>query len=208
VPRAERLRSSQGDLLSTAHRTFRYSRWQPRPQMVRRGSTVRVRQRALQKPRKAGLLLERSLARSTASGRYGALYGAFRSRSVSLRGQKAGTLPSRGSFRRDTFARDRRSARRRSRVRVPSLPLLTKPLVRRAKRGSRRSGPAEPARTSRASGAEREPPETDGSRRSGTAHRLYRVMEGLSASDKPAIARTRRTSDRLSPVLAAALLKR
>jgi hypothetical protein len=56
--------------------------------MVRRGSTVRVRQRALQKPRKAGLGLSGSLARSTACGSYGALYGAFRSRSVSAKRKK------------------------------------------------------------------------------------------------------------------------
>ena len=48
--------------------------------MVRRGSTVRVRQRALQKSRKAGLSVSDGLARSPARGRYGALYGAFRSR--------------------------------------------------------------------------------------------------------------------------------
>jgi hypothetical protein len=53
--------------------------------MVRRGSTVRVRQRALQKPRKAALLLSGALARSTACSGYGALYGAFRSKSVSVR---------------------------------------------------------------------------------------------------------------------------
>jgi hypothetical protein len=46
--------------------------------MVRRGSTVRVRQRALQKPRKSGLFLSSQLAESPACGRYGALYGAFR----------------------------------------------------------------------------------------------------------------------------------
>jgi hypothetical protein len=45
--------------------------------MVRRGSTVRVRQRALQRPRKTTLLLYLPLARSTLCGRYGALYGAF-----------------------------------------------------------------------------------------------------------------------------------
>jgi hypothetical protein len=58
------------------------------PKMVRRGSTVRVRQRALQKPRKTRLLLSGALARFTARGRYGALYGAFRSRSVSVRREK------------------------------------------------------------------------------------------------------------------------
>ena len=52
--------------------------------LVRRGSTVRVRQRALQKPRKAQLFLSGALERSTACGRYGALYRAFRSRSVSV----------------------------------------------------------------------------------------------------------------------------
>jgi hypothetical protein len=36
----------------------------------------------------SGLLLSRSLARSTSCGRYGAFYGAFRSRSVSANGQK------------------------------------------------------------------------------------------------------------------------
>src|SRR5919198_3461507 len=41
--------------------------------MVRRGSTARVRQRALQKPRKLGLLRSPELARSTACGGYGAL---------------------------------------------------------------------------------------------------------------------------------------
>src|SRR6266536_4822338 len=59
------------------------NRWQmnrPRKRMVRRGSTVRVRQRALQKPRKTGLLRSGALARPTTSGRYGARYGAFRSR--------------------------------------------------------------------------------------------------------------------------------
>ena len=42
------------------------------------GSTVRVRQRALQRPRKSGLFP--GLARSPMCGRYGALYGAFRSK--------------------------------------------------------------------------------------------------------------------------------
>ncbi len=51
--------------------------------MVRRGSTVRVRQRALQKPRKAGLLLSVALAQSPECSGYGALYGAFRSKTPS-----------------------------------------------------------------------------------------------------------------------------
>src|SRR6266516_3423412 len=46
--------------------------------MVRRGSTVRVRQRALQKRRKSALSLSRRLASSRTWPRYGALYGAFR----------------------------------------------------------------------------------------------------------------------------------
>jgi hypothetical protein len=41
--------------------------------MVRRGSTVRVRQRALQKRRKSALFVWRELARSPACGGYGAL---------------------------------------------------------------------------------------------------------------------------------------
>jgi hypothetical protein len=52
--------------------------------MVRRGSTVRVRQRALQKSRKAGLSLSDRLALSTTCSAYGADYGAFRSGSPVL----------------------------------------------------------------------------------------------------------------------------
>src|SRR6266568_4271486 len=48
--------------------------------MVRRGSPVRVRKRALQRPRKAGPFLSPGLARSPVCGGYGALYGAFRSK--------------------------------------------------------------------------------------------------------------------------------
>ena len=51
--------------------------------MVRRGSTVRVRQRALQKSRKAGLLVSGAVAKPSECGGYGALYGALRSRSAS-----------------------------------------------------------------------------------------------------------------------------
>jgi hypothetical protein len=51
----------------------------------KKGSTVRVRRRALQRSRKAGLLLSGPLARSTVCGGYGALCGAFRSRSVFVR---------------------------------------------------------------------------------------------------------------------------
>src|SRR5918992_1885299 len=46
--------------------------------MVRRGSTVRVRQRALTKRRKSALFVLRELARSPACGGDGALYGALR----------------------------------------------------------------------------------------------------------------------------------
>jgi hypothetical protein len=53
--------------------------------MVRRGSTVRVRQRALQNPRKPGLFVSDRFAGSRTWGRYGALYGAFRSKTPSWR---------------------------------------------------------------------------------------------------------------------------
>jgi hypothetical protein len=47
--------------------------------MVRRGSTVRVRQRALQKSRKPVAFRSERLAEAPVCGRYGAVYGAFRS---------------------------------------------------------------------------------------------------------------------------------
>ena len=50
--------------------------------MVRRGSTVRVRQRALQKPRQSRLFLSKELARTPVCGGYGAGYGALRFRIV------------------------------------------------------------------------------------------------------------------------------
>jgi hypothetical protein len=50
----------------------------PDPKMVRRGSTVRVRQRALQNPRKSPGLCSGRLADSAACGGYGAIYGAFK----------------------------------------------------------------------------------------------------------------------------------
>jgi hypothetical protein len=53
--------------------------------MVRRGSTVRVRQRALQKPRITGLFVSDRFADSLTWGRHGALYGAFRSKTPSKR---------------------------------------------------------------------------------------------------------------------------
>jgi hypothetical protein len=48
------------------------------PAMVRRGSTVRVRQRALQKPRKNKVFLSGCLARDPLCSRYGAVHGAPR----------------------------------------------------------------------------------------------------------------------------------
>ena len=45
--------------------------------MVRRGSTVRVRQRALQNPRKSGSFRSMQLAQAPVCGGYGADYGAF-----------------------------------------------------------------------------------------------------------------------------------
>src|SRR5438045_3045775 len=48
--------------------------------MVRRGSTVRVRQRALQKRRTSALSRSERLALDPACGGYGAVYGAFASR--------------------------------------------------------------------------------------------------------------------------------
>jgi hypothetical protein len=51
-----------------------------RRSMVRRGSTVRVRQRALQKPRKSGVSLSDLLARNPVCSANGAVYGPFRFR--------------------------------------------------------------------------------------------------------------------------------
>src|SRR6266568_9067999 len=53
--------------------------------MVRRGSTVRVRQRALQKPRITALFVSDRVADSRTWARYGALYGAFRSKTPTER---------------------------------------------------------------------------------------------------------------------------
>jgi hypothetical protein len=72
--------------------------------MVRRGSTVRVRQRALQKPRTTGLFTSDRFADSRTWGRYGALYGAFRSKTRSWR------------------AALRATARRQRRFGAPQLP--------------------------------------------------------------------------------------
>jgi len=71
--------------------------------MVRRGSTVRVRQRALQKPRKVVLLFSPELARSPVCTGYGALYGAFRSRSRFCTRRQ-------GSLSRPTFVPDTKCA--------------------------------------------------------------------------------------------------
>jgi hypothetical protein len=54
----------------------------PESSMVRRGSTVRVRQRALQKRRKSALFLQDEFARAPVCSGYGAVYGAFRLRAV------------------------------------------------------------------------------------------------------------------------------
>jgi hypothetical protein len=50
--------------------------------MVRRGSTVRVRQRALQSPCKSGPFLPAPLAELPTCARYGAVYGALRFRTA------------------------------------------------------------------------------------------------------------------------------
>ena len=55
--------------------------------MVRRGSTVRVRQRALQKRRIVALFRSDGLAPSPTCGAYGAVYGSFGSRTVSAKGR-------------------------------------------------------------------------------------------------------------------------
>src|SRR5258707_15538819 len=60
--------------------------------MVRRGSTVRVRQRALQKPRKSGLSRMCSVGVEGHQAQYGAVYGAFARRSRSgKRGNRVAT---------------------------------------------------------------------------------------------------------------------
>jgi hypothetical protein len=61
--------------------------------MVRRGSTVRVRQRALQKSRKRRLFLSSELAGAPVCGGYGAVYGAFRSGSRSKDALAASSSP-------------------------------------------------------------------------------------------------------------------
>jgi hypothetical protein len=53
------------------------SQLDPRPSFIERGSTVRIRQRALQKPRKSGLFRSDRLAPRRSCDRYGAVYGAF-----------------------------------------------------------------------------------------------------------------------------------
>jgi hypothetical protein len=66
-----------------------------RRSMVRRGSTVRVRQRALQKPRSRGVFRSVRLAGCPACGGYGALYGAFRSKTPLWTGCVASPMASR-----------------------------------------------------------------------------------------------------------------
>jgi hypothetical protein len=56
----------------------------PETSMVRRGSTVRVRQRALHRPCKQELLRSNPLAKLPACIKHGADYGAFRSRKPSI----------------------------------------------------------------------------------------------------------------------------
>jgi hypothetical protein len=90
--------STRGSFFGVGSLRFAARSWSPRPgrarasrvwpRMVRRGSTVRVRQRALAKAPQPGLLLSGPLARSTACGGYGAPYGALSSRSVSVRREK------------------------------------------------------------------------------------------------------------------------
>src|SRR5438094_45643 len=60
--------------------------------MVRRGSTVRVRQRALQKRRTSALSRSGRLALDPACGGYGAVYGAFASTTPLRRRQPGGDL--------------------------------------------------------------------------------------------------------------------
>jgi hypothetical protein len=56
--------------------------------MVRRGSTVRVRQRALQSPRKTAILGICSVVAGVLEGLDGAVYGAFASRTPSMRSSR------------------------------------------------------------------------------------------------------------------------
>src|SRR5204862_511216 len=63
---------------------FMAAYWQATEHLhVRRGSTVRVRQRALQKACTAAAYRAEPLAPSSTCGGYGALYGAFRSKTSS-----------------------------------------------------------------------------------------------------------------------------
>src|SRR5204862_7764463 len=83
--------------------------------MVRRGSTVRVRQRALQKPRKSRLSRSAELARPPVCGRYGAVYGALSSEAASGKRQKLARqdrAPSRVRGRADIFGGRQRLAER------------------------------------------------------------------------------------------------
>jgi len=65
----------------------------PESFMVRRGSAVRVRQRALQKARKPGLFRSDQLARSLACVEYGAVCGASRITCRTLAPSRLGRIP-------------------------------------------------------------------------------------------------------------------
>jgi hypothetical protein len=70
------IRLSCGIFVPAASRPCPWFR--PRCSMVRRGSTVRVRQRALQNPRSRGFSVQEALLFTRACGGYGAFYGAFK----------------------------------------------------------------------------------------------------------------------------------
>ena len=98
-------------------------------QMVRRGSTVRVRQRALQKPRTRGFSSP-LLADPAACGRYGAHYGALRLRRRPFRDENGDESPS-CTRRRAIVAAQ---AYERSGGRVPAPHAVRQSLLRRRRR--------------------------------------------------------------------------
>jgi hypothetical protein len=74
--------------------------------MVRRGSTVRVRQRALQKRRTSALFCSARLAPERTCGGYGAVYGAFRFEVLSVHvPPKAKSRPPERVFSRSSYGR-------------------------------------------------------------------------------------------------------
>jgi Winged helix DNA-binding domain len=122
-PRMERLWSPAGATSGNQWQSPRRGKRQNKPnllpsvasgcrgrQMVRRGSTVRVRQRALQKRRKSRVSLQDWLAPAPVCGAYGAAYGASRSRTP-----LSEALPVRGLLRSDSTAKRARGARARER---------------------------------------------------------------------------------------------